>query len=542
MDKENLEQSKNIEWIKNRIEEDIMIPVYAIKNEKYDVFMETYLTNLDNIEEELSTPYNKKEYSVPGVSVYSDENIYECWGNDIGQEPFVINRNYNGLNPEGKNEIEIVEEFRLLFNLYYNSKKREYIDLEKNITVVKLDEDDIVKVRKNYLKTYLTLKNKVMIVWFESRYGKFNDNYKIIDKIPDSNESCTSELLIMGENNSEEGKYSCLSAKKVIKGCKLENCNVWPYNEEKVYIDFIIGVDEDGNEVEYTSNPRKLSNLLFCDLDAPSYFTPVFFRREVLEKYYSKPEVYEINENQLSCTNLWTIDIDNSNNEYIVAYLGDLGEDLPNKEEQLYWRSFNIAIDGKLSEAKINRDFLAIPTEDISLISIFKEKFYTVNKKFEEEFDNKLFLELKEEDSYNFDNIHIPINNSIAEFDNLIICLSKIMIDSLNEKFIKNQLENEKAKEEKGSISKLKNWFLESGLNDYEEYIKILKDIQSLRSSGSAHRKGSNYDKIVKKLDISKEDYTLSFSEILEKAIGFLDYMYKNIDKLNKIDTNKELK
>lgn len=542
MDKENLEQSKNIEWIKDRIEEDIMIPVYAIKNEKYDVFMETYLTNLDNIEEELSTPYNKKEYSVPGVSVYSDESIYECWGNYIGQEPFVINRNYNGLNPEGKNEIEIVEEFRLLFNLYYNSKKREYIDLEKNITVVKLDEDNIVKVRKNYLKTYLTLKNKVMIVWFESIYGKSNDNYEIIERITDSNESCTYELDIMGENNSEEGKYSYLSAKKVIKGCKLENCNVWPYNEEKVYIDFIIGVDEDGNEVEYTSNPRKLRNLFFCDLDAPSYFTPVFFRREVLEKYYSKPEIYEINENQLSCTNLWKIDIDNSNNKYIVAYLGDLGRDLPNKEEQLYWRSFNIAIDGKLSEAKINRDFLAIPTEDISLISIFKEKFYTVNKKFEEEFDNKLFLEFKEEDSYTFDNIHIPINNSIAEFDNLIICLSKIMIDSLNEKFIKNQLENEKAKEEKGSISKLKNWFLESGLNDYEEYIKILRDIQSLRSSGSAHRKGSNYEKIVRKLDISKEDYTLSFSEILEKAIGFLDYMYKNIDKLNKIDTNEELK
>lgn len=541
MDKENLNQSKNIEWINNCIEKDIMIPVYAIKNEKYDVFMETYLTNLDNIQEELSTPYNKKECSVPGVSVYSDENIYECWGNDIGQEPFVINRNYNGLNPGGKNEIEIVEEFRLLFNLYYNSKKREYIDLEKNITVVKLDEDDIVKVRKNYLKTYLTLKNKVMIVWFESRYGKFNDNYKIIDKIPDSNESCTSELLIMGENNSEEGKYSCLSAKKVIKGCKLENCNVWPYNEEKVYIDFIIGVDEDGNEVEYTSNPRKLSNLFFCDLDAPSYFTPVFFRREVLGKYYSKPEVYEINENQLSCTNLWSIYIDNANDEYIGVYLGDLGRNLPNKEEQVYWRSFNTAIDGKLSEEKIKRDFFAIPTEATSIVSRFKNRFCEVNEKFETEFNNKLFLEFKKEDLYTFNNIHIPINDSIAEFDKLIIYLSKIMIDSLNNEFIKNQLKNEKAKKE-GSISKLENWFLESGLDDYKEYIKILRDIQNLRSSGSAHRKGSNYDKIVKKLDIIKKGYILSFSEILEKTIEFLDYMYKNIDKLNKIDTNEELK
>ena len=42
-------------------------------------------------------------------------------GNDNGYEPLVIKREYNGVATDS---IEIVEEFRLLFNLYFNSQKK----------------------------------------------------------------------------------------------------------------------------------------------------------------------------------------------------------------------------------------------------------------------------------------------------------------------------------------------------------------------------------------------------------------------------------
>ena len=89
---------------------------------------------VDSVEEELKTDTYNAKYGMPGITIYglweSDEKIYSKWNNDIGQEPFVIERDYNGMAPTS---IEIVEEFRLLFNLYYNSQKNEYIDVEKNL-------------------------------------------------------------------------------------------------------------------------------------------------------------------------------------------------------------------------------------------------------------------------------------------------------------------------------------------------------------------------------------------------------------------------
>lgn len=50
--------------------------------------------------------------------------------------------------------------------------------------------------------------------------------------------------------------------KKIVCGCDIKDSGVWPYNTEKKYIDFIIGLDEDGNEIKYTSDPSKLSSYL----------------------------------------------------------------------------------------------------------------------------------------------------------------------------------------------------------------------------------------------------------------------------------------
>lgn len=151
-------------------------------------------------------------------------------------------------------------------------------------------------------------------------------------------------------------------------GCDLKDCNIWPYNEEKTYIDFIIGIDDSGKEVRHSCNPKNLSNYFGANPSAPHYLTPVFFDAAVLNKYYSKPEVYSIEDGIIRCGSLWSLYIDNHNVGYVSAYLGDLGRDLPSEQEQHYWRGFNKIIDGKLSETKYKRDFLTQATNSESLI------------------------------------------------------------------------------------------------------------------------------------------------------------------------------
>ena len=204
---------------------------------------------------------------------------------------------------------------------------------------------------------------------------------------------------------------------------------------------------------------------------------------------------------------------------------------MPSEQEQHYWRGFNKALDAKLSATKFRRDFVAMPTDPQSADFIFKNTYLKINRQFTEKMGWSLFLELDEQDVYNFEGLRIPINNSIAEMDMLVLSLVKVVLDSLNEKEIVAQLTGTYEKLT-GSISKLEAWFQEKHLSDYQEHIKFLRNLQELRSSGTGHRKGKSYQKISKVFDIQKGNYAETFSGILENVSSFLNYIGTHLEEL----------
>ena len=58
---------------------------------------------------------------------------------------------------------------------------------------------------------------------------------------------------------------------------------------EEVHEDFVIGFDNDGRELTFTSDEERLSNYFGKNPNAPNYLTPVYFSPEVLNKYYGDP-------------------------------------------------------------------------------------------------------------------------------------------------------------------------------------------------------------------------------------------------------------
>lgn len=299
----------------------------------------------------------------------------------------------------------------------------------------------------------------------------------------------------------------------------------------KTYVDFIIGIDENGKEIRHTCNPKELNNYFGANPTAPHYLTPVYFDSAVLNKYYSKPEIYKVEDGIIRCGVLWSLYIDNSNSDYVSAYLGDLGRDLPSEAEQHYWRGFNKSIGGKLSKTKIKRDFMCIASDSESPDFVFKKAYTRLNRVFTEKYGWPLFLSLTEQDAYNFEILRVPVNNSITEMDMLVLSLVKILIDSLNEKSISKRLTGNYEKLV-GSISKIEAWLCESNIENYNEHIKFLRNLQELRSSGTGHRKGKGYQKITKKLDVKKENYAETFSCLLKDATNFLTFMELNIENL----------
>lgn len=539
LDKSYIYQVSIREWIENDWDKGIFVPVYGgRKDDKWDIFFQSYLVPADRTEEQLKTDtYDAYGLLRPGVTVYgawdSGEAAYYKWGNNTSIEPLVIKRDYNDL---ARDNIEIVEEFRFLFNLYYNSQSKEYVDLENDTSVVKISDDNLVSIHKRYLKSYLAIKNMALIIHIDSRCTDIVEDIFPTDSFDYRNDDNTVFYTVnigRGHNGIQEENFSILFGKKVLFGCKLKDCNIWPYNEKKQYIEFIVGVDDNGRELHYTCDPSKLSNYFGANPDAPHYLTPIFFDSAVLSKYYSNPEKYKVDDGIIRCGTLWSLYIDNQNTGYVSAYLGDLGRNLPSEQEQHYWRGFNKALDAKLSATKFKRDFMALPASSQSQDFVFKNTYVKTNRQFAEKAGWPLFLELDEQDRYNFEGLRIPINNSIVEMDMLVLSLVKVLLDSLNEKEIVSHLTGTYEKLVR-SIAKLEVWFQEKQLTGYQDHIKFLRNLQELRSSGTGHRKGKSYQKISKVFDIQKENYTETFSNILESATLFLNYINTHIEELSK--------
>lgn len=523
-------QEENQAYIKTKLGSERMIPIYAKEiKDGYDKLYWSALVKNENIKDIIEK--NSWDLDIgsgfPGFTIYGqqEDGIYSRFNRDDGVEPIVYVRDFHGLKD---NYVEIIEEFRLLNNLYYDNQKKEYINLEEGEeTVIQIKNETYVYINLKYLKRFLAVKNMSLVIYFDMIYtepGKLSeigiDNDNSITYVEDS----IKYDIYIGENNliGENKRISRLNGKKIIKGMNIQLCGYWPYDTKEKYESFVIGQDENGEEVEFSCNPNYLSNYFGANEGNPHYLTPVFFTKDVLTKYYSKPERYDVGDNILHCGNLWSLKIDNQHKEVVSVYLGDLGSSLTHKE-QLYWKSFNIVSDIGISDTRFTRDFLASFTDPISIDLLFKQRFNMFNTKWKNKFGWNLFLPLSENDQYNFEHIRIPVSNSISEFDTLVLSLVKTIIDSLNEKEIRKQLKGDYG-DIKG-IAKLENWMIENNIRDYKEHIDFLKNLQTLRSTSVGHRKGKNYEKVSKTFDIGSKTYSDVFEEILKESIKFIDFI-----------------
>lgn len=463
---------------------------------------------------------------------YSNNNepqiFYYQYGSKYYQ-PLVIYRDFQGLKP---NYIEISEEFRLFHNLFYDKTTNKYIKIDDNgdeEDIVIIKEDNNVMIKLKAIKQFLAIKDMTLLSLFDIIvYSRFDLQQLQLEvaNINMKEDTCVYSYDIGNIDFSFENYKTIarLCGKVYIKGYNKENCGVWPYNETEIeaFDDFIIGIDENGKEKTFTSDPDKLSNYFGKNPSAPNYLTPVFFKKEVLNKYYAEPNKYEVSDGYVSCGYLWRLRLDNNKKDSVMVFLGDLGRDLSHKE-RLYWKSFNIPPNGRgMSEACWKRSFEAQPCNPQSLDLLFKYLYDNFREDWYKKYGWNLFLPLVKDDNYHYLTLHIPSNNQ-SEFDKQIQSLTKILIESINE----SKLNEYVGDDVKKSINKLEVYLKIKNLDDYEKHITFLKNLQNLRSSSVAHRKGDNFIKIAKVFGLNEKPFDTIFEDILDSSCEFIRYLTK---------------
>lgn len=431
------------------------------------------------------------------------------------------------IHTPGKCSVELCEEFRLFHNIYYDSIKGEYLisdesDNEENPILVFPDR---IKVLNKLLRSYIAAKQMHLLLFFE--YTQYMPNHISEDEEHKYRLSISNEHFMMKRwagnslylGDEERESFSRIQGKKAVICGNIEECGIGPYSPPENYQEFKIGEDESGKDIIHTCDPAKLSDYFGKNPRAPHYLTPVYFCKSVLDKYYNNPDKYSVEDGLISCGNWWSFRIDNNHPNYVSAFLGDLGMDLP-ESERIYWLSFNISPQGGMSRTNFRRSFLAEFADPELADHLFKQDYRQLRLSWRNYMGWDLFKNLHEGDQYHLNSLRIPPSKNQKEFDSQILYLGKLLIDSLHGEAIAGEIGG-KLKGEK-EIAILTRYMKLRGIPHYEEHSKFLHDLYKLRSSGSAHRKGRNYEKALSQLGLSGQPHDKAFETLLNKALALL--------------------
>lgn len=473
------------------------------------------------------------ESGYPGAVQYYDngETVTEyCrFGDNSGIEPLVIDRGFHGMKPDYK---ELSEEFRLFHRLYHDRQSDQYIKIDDdgNETVVAIIEPHRVRVRVKEVRQFLAIKEMHLAVLFDCREHSALTLKEL--GLEEGGGDHRDGLVCWGLHYGDLGSigsyqaFSRLLGKRLIPPLPKEKSGMRGYAEEepKQHVDFIIGIEEDGDVIVHTSNPDALADYFGANPGAPNYLTAVSFRKSVLDKYYQQPAKYSVSDGVVRCGYLWSMYVDNHHDDKVCAWLGDLGRDLP-YQEQLHWRSHNIASPDGVSETYHRRQILAQFTDSDRPEHVFQQKYGELAKASVEALGWRILLPLAPEDEHHFQCVRVPATDEQRDFDELVLGLTKILIDSLNEQALNGLIAKDKVAGIKGSISRLELALSECGVQGAEKHVAFLRKLQDLRSSGSAHRKGTNYRKIATEFGVDSQSLRSVFRGILSRVLDVLEFL-----------------
>lgn len=438
-------------------------------------------------------------------AVYGDNTYQSFPEKDL--EPFIFYRTFNHDAGLAK-YIDISEEFILYFNLYEKiitklDRRYYFIDDLGNWDEVIEVQPDQIRVKLKYLKEYITIRDMMFMVCFD---------FMIIQKqvptgwqCPNKNETCKKDNYIYNHliGPSVNGYQSWLMGKVLIQGNTVKKTH---FNSPEEFESYITGYDSEGNLRIESCSP---------DND-DSFLRPVYFSRDVLDKYFNDPKQYEVGFNSIT-SRYFTLKADVNNEDYVAVFLGDLA-DLPIKE-QLYWKSFNIppqsgmGLSGTYYQTMILGQWGAQPD---ALDQYFRMKYEEVNQTWMTKLGWKLFQDFEDVNKELLLSLHTLNSDNPKVFKEQVLILTKLLIDGLNEKELAKHVTPEK--NDKG-IRKFEK-YLASKEIVIEEMFVFLRKMQSIRSTSSAHLVSSSKSmSALEYFNYSEGNFKSTFIEILGRAV-----------------------
>jgi hypothetical protein len=205
----------------------------------------------------------------------------------------------------------------------------------------------------------------------------------------------------------------------------------------KVYESFITH-DWKNNRVTMVScSPDAMASYFERESPLPYQTSPVFFRGDVLDKYKADPRKYTLEQRSITCRNSWhlqTYDVNEQGQVHTyIKYLGDLP-----RGEQVYWKAFNEAPKGGISERARKTDFEASWDHEPDPLMELQELVRNLNR------ERVPWFKLRELDLVN--QLHYPLTTSDKAWGDTLTTLAMVVTEGLEKKYFEKLAKERGAK------------------------------------------------------------------------------------------------
>lgn len=492
-------------------------------------------------DEKLSEALSRYEWDLSkgsnGVSeIWSDGKWSFCHDGINVLEPFVL---YRSANYDIDNYVELSQDFRVLLNMhdrYVSPTEHCFVVDNENGDWEKVAEikGETIRIKLTILRKYLALRRMNLLLFFdEMRFSQ--QSFQELGLTPIMNQIVKDDDYIYNYSSlvnchADGNKSGGWIMGKCVLRYREKDYNRDSFDQDdRQYAEFIYDYDDEGEPMSHSCKKKTLSNYFVANGDNSLEMTPIFFKKEVLDKYYSNPNKYTVSDGAVGCEGSWSLHIDNDHRNYVIVplvYLGNL-----DYSEQLYWKGYNVSPEREMGFSKtaytrwIEGKFCNPMFPDLQ----FKYRFKQFNKKWEKQFGWPLFLPLIDEDEHRYKTLHcLTTENNHSDFDEQILSITKLVVDSLNQKCLQTEIDDSNTEVEsilkerkisssselKAGIDKFQAFIFSKGMKN-PDVVDFLRKVQSLRSNSVAHRKSNKRKDLAKLYEYFKLD-ELSEQQVLE--------------------------
>ncbi|MCB9832326.1 MAG: hypothetical protein H6807_07610 [Planctomycetes bacterium] len=434
--------------------------------------------------------------------------------------PLVLVRSFYDVRPD---DVEVIEEFRILFNLYHDRKSNTLSRVLPNGTlepVVRLSRDR-ASFRRKELQQFLALRECHLALMFD----EVVHSSIAFESVPESQRTCEFadsltrwSFVVDRASFGEHKTFSRLLGKTVIAPPSLADCGT-PFEEADGLRYEEFKIEFSGEIVRRSCDPDELNDLFNSRPGSPPYLTPVYFSKDVLDRYFDKAES-EVRDGVVKFGSLWALHIDNDHDDKVIVFLGDLGKELP-ESEQAYWKAHNIEPDGtSISGTSYQRSICGEFADAKEPALVFRSYFGRFTAAWRKRQGWDLFLPPKEGDQHLLSSLRVPGPRDQRAFDFQVLGLATLLVDSLNKGELFSRAPG--SEKEDGSLTTLELYLKSEGLGNASVIVRELRTIQSMRSACVGHRKGKTYEKLARKVGIGESEFDEVFRGFLASATGLL--------------------